>query len=460
MNPEAQHLVVLGAAGNLTSRLLLPGLGRLLAGDPSREVELWGVGREPMEAAAWGARVSSALVRGGASEDLAIDVASKSRFISLDVTDLEDLRGLIHQLPDRNRTVIYFALPPHITEEVCRKLRDLAAEEDLGNLRLALEKPFGENLAEARNLNAVLAEFRREDQVFRVDHFLGDSQVLNLLALRFANRLFEPIWSSAHVESIYIVADETIALEGRAGYYDGAGALIDMLQSHLLLVLAIITMEEPARLEPRVVHDLMAHVLSVTQVKDFSPTASSRRARYTAGTVGGREIPDYAQETGVDPARETETLAELDLEIASRRWSGVPIRLRSGKALAKDRRQITLTLQPVAFAPHGMGGYPPANALTIDLNPDEITVRIVTNKGGSKFRLGTEDLNAALGERTLAPYSEVLTGILDGNHLISVRGDIAEECWRICEPVLDAWRRSEVPLEEYEAGSAGPPSWS
>lgn len=460
MSQDCQTLVVLGASGNLTSRLLLPGLGKLLAGDEARQVDVWGVGREPMEAAAWGARVSSALVRGGCSEDRAIEVASTSRFLTLDVTDPDHLSDLLGRLPDRDRTVLYFAVPPRVTEQVCRQLLAVSAHHDLGGLRLALEKPFGENLEHARELNALLGQFRSEDQVFRVDHFLGDSQVLNLLALRFANRLFEPIWSSAHVERIYIVADETIALEGRAGYYDGAGALIDMLQSHLLLVLALVTMEEPARLEPRVVHDLMSHVLSVTQVRGGDPVNASRRARYTAGTSQGRQVPSYVDEPGVDPSRETETLAELNLEIASRRWSGVPIRLRSGKALGRDRRQVKLILKPVEFAPHGMGGYPPANALTINLTPDEITVRIVTNQGGGRFRFGTADLQAALGEKALTPYSEVLAAILDGNPLISVRSDLAEECWRICDPVLEAWRKGAVPMDEYPAGSDGPEAWS
>ena len=232
-----------------------------------------------------------------------------------------------------------------------------------------------------------------------------------------------------------------------------------MLQSHLLLVPALVTMEEPAQLEPRIVHDLMLHVLSVTRVRDDDPARSSRRARYTAGTSRGRPVPSYADEEGVEPGRQTETLAELDLTIASRRWSGVPIRLRSGKALAREVRQVVLTLKPVEFAPHGMGGYPPANVLTIDLTPDEISVQIVTNQGGGHFRLGTVELQAAVGERALAPYSEVLAAILDDNPLISVRGDLAEECWRICDPVLEAWRAGLVGLDEYPAGSDGPDWW-
>lgn len=459
VSAERQTLVVLGASGNLTTRLLLPGLGMLLTGQPDRQVDVWGVGRDPMAPGAWAARVTSALMRGGCSEERATELAASSRYLTLDVTDLDDLRSLLDDLPDRDQAVLYCALPPRVTETVCRRLVNINALDGLGGLRLALEKPFGENLEDARALNALVSRFRSDDQVFRVDHFLGDSQVLNLLALRFANRLFEPIWTAAHVERIDIIADETLALEGRAGYYDGAGALVDMLQSHLLLVLSLVTMEEPAQLEPRVVHDLMRHVLSVTRVRNDDPWASSRRARYTAGVSNGRPVPSYVDEQGVDPGRMTETLAELDLEIASRRWSGVPVRLRSGKALAREMRQVVLTLKPVEFAPHGMGGYPPANVLTIDLTPDEISVQIVTNQGGSHFRLGTVELEAAVGEKALAPYAEVLAAILDGNPLISVRGDLAEECWRICDPVLEAWRSGGVPMDEYAAGTGGPDWW-
>lgn len=456
MTEHPQRLVVLGALGDLTKRLLLPGLGMLLATDSEREVEVWGVGRDALPPTAWGAKVGNALVRGGCDDERAEAVVGASHYVQADITTREGIDTLLAALPDRDSTVLYFAVPPEVARIACEHL---SQRGDLGDLRLALEKPFGNSLTAAREFNALLADFRSEDQVFRVDHFLGDSQVLNLLALRFANRLFEPIWKAAHVAGVEITADETLALEGRAGYYDRAGALIDMVQSHLLLVLALVTMEEPARLEPRQVHDLMAHALSVTQVAGGDPVRSSRRARYTAGTSRGRELPAYRDEDGVDPGRDTETLVELDLEIANRRWSGVPIRLRSGKALGRDLRRIAITLRPVEFAPHGMGGYPPANVLAIDLNPDEISVEIVTNQGGGRFRLGTVNLEAAVGKTSLAPYAEVLAAVLDGNRLISVRGDIAEECWRICAPVLDAWRADAVPMDEYPAGSGGPSHW-
>lgn len=456
MTGHPQRLVIVGASGDLSERMLLPGLGMLLATDTGREVEVWGVGREPLDPAAWSVTVHRALARGGCGDDRARAAAAASRYLRADLTRREGVEALLAELTDYDSTVLYLAIPPAAARKVCEHLAGCA---ELGDLRLALEKPFGDSRSAARELNALLATFRSEQQVFRVDHFLGDAQVLNLLALRFANRIFEPVWSAAHVERVEITANETLALEGRASYYDKAGALVDMIQSHLLLVLALVTMEEPARLDPRLVHDLMLHALSVTQVAGGDPVRSSRRARYTAGTSRSRAVPAYRDEDGVDPGRDTETLVELDLEIANRRWSGVPIRLRSGKALGADSRQVVITLRPVEFAPYGMGGYPPANVLTINLNPDEISVEIVTNQGGGRFRLGTAELDAALGPASHGPYAEVLAAILDGNHLISVRGDLAEECWRICEPVLAAWRAGTVPMDEYPAGSAGPAHW-
>ena len=354
-----------------------------------------------------------------------------------------------------NSTVLYFALPPSVTRSVC----EILATRDLGGLALALEKPFGLSLDEARDLNRLLASFRAEEQVFRVDHFLGKAQVLNLLGLRFANQLFEATWDNRYVERVEIIADETLALEGRAGYYDHAGALVDMHQSHLLLMLALVVMEEPARIDALELRDLMVHALRATRLTD-APERASRRARYTAGRVGGEDVPAYVDEPGVDRDRETETLAELDLVVDSRRWAGVPFLLRSGKALGSDARRIVVHYRPLAHVPIGLTGRPPANRLVIELSPDRLDLRIATSTGGDAFDVAESTLSADLGDNPLRPYGEILAAVLDRDPLLSVRGDVAEECWRICDPVLAAWRADEVPLEEYPAGSNGPAPWA
>ena len=198
-----------------------------------------------------------------------------------------------------------------------------------------------------------------------MDHFLGLSTVLNIVGLRFANRLLEPVLNSTHVESVEIVWDESLGLEGRAGYYDHAGALVDMIQSHLLQVLSLLTMEAPAAINARDFRDEKAQVLRATRILDGDARASSRRARYTAGAVEGRELPDYAAEGGVDPARETETLAEIVVGVENWRWSGVPFMLRSGKALGNPRKEAVFTFRthpaparrtgPARTAPTGCG---------------------------------------------------------------------------------------------------------
>ncbi len=442
-------LVILGASGDLTKRLLLPGLGTLLAAQPERRVRVWGSAMDDLPD--WSDRLRKALTDGGAPPEAVDRVASDTRYLRLDVTDGEDVDRLLEAIPDLDDAVLYFALPPAISEKTCA----LLAERDLGGLRLALEKPFGTDLESARDLNDLLTSFRTEDQVFRVDHFLGEAQVLGLLGLRFANRLLEPLWRGEHVERVEIRADETISLVGRAGYYDSAGALRDMLQSHLLLVLALVAMEAPARIDALEMRDLMAHALRATRLAG-EPAQASRRARYTAGTVAGGQVPSYVDEPGVDPDRGTETLAEMDVRVDTARWAGVPFRLRSGKAMAADDWRIDLWLRPVAHLPGGLGGHATPNRLSINLLTGQIDVWVTTNSAADTFELESTQLRATVGPSRVRPYGEVLAKVLDADPLLSVRGDMSEECWRICTPVLTAFDAGEVPLEEYPAGTTGP----
>lgn len=448
-------LVILGATGDLTGRLLLPGLGTLLSTQPERAVAVVGAAKAPMPQARWQALVRRSLAAGGCPDGPAAAIVERTRFEAVDAADGQALTALVARID--GPVVLYFALPPAVTERACAALATTGLPD---RVRLALEKPFGSDLVSARALNRTLAGFRDEEQLFRVDHFLGESQVLNLLGLRFANRVFEPLWNAQHIERVEIVADEQLGLEGRAGYYDRAGALVDMIQSHLLIMLTVFAMEEPAAIDATEMRDLMAHTLRATTLWD-DPAACSRRARYTAGTVDGRELPDYTAEPGVDPARDTDTLAEVTVRIRSQRWAGVPFTLRSGKALARDRRVIAVHFRPLPHVPQRLGAAAPANLLRIDLAPDRLTLDITTNGGGrDKFALDRTSMTAALGESAIRPYGEILGGILDADPLLSVRGDVAEECWRVVDPVRSAWRDGRVPLAEYPAGSDGPPEWN
>lgn len=440
-------LVILGASGDLTSRLLLPGLGSLLVTHPERTVRLVGVGRDAMTDQDWRQRIHLALSAAGVTPECLAAIEQTASYVVADVTAPGDLRRLIELTPPD--ATWYFALPPAVTIGACTRLAGLELPE---NLFLALEKPFGTDHASARSLNELLRSLVPEERIFRVDHFLGEAMVLNLLGLRFANRIFEPVWNAVNIDRVEILADETLALEGRAGYYDRAGALVDMLQNHLMSIFAMVAMEEPARIEPTELHDLMVHLLRAAHV----PDGGSRRARYTAGTIRGRAIPSYVEEEGVDPARGTETYAELTLHVRNSRWAGVPFTLRSGKALAEHRWAIVLHLKPVAHQISGMRDVAVPNVLTLGLDPATITLGITTNGAGSTFALENTRLHADLAGSPVMPYGEVLRCVLDRDHILSVRGDIVEEAWRIIDPVRAAWRGGAVPMEDYPAGSAGP----
>lgn len=450
-------LLVLGAGGDLTSRLLLPGLGSLLAIEPQRRVTVVGADREELSEADWQDKVRTALatITDPAMPAEALEaVVTGSAYHQVDLLEPDQLDGLLASID--GPPVIYFALPPQITSKVCALLEQRDLPE---GTRLALEKPFGHDLDSAIALNAQLLKVVPEDHIFRVDHFLGVNTVLNLLGIRFANRLLQPLWSAEHIERVDISYDETLALEGRAGYYDKAGALVDMIQSHLLQVLALFALEAPAALTATEVHPLKAQVLRATHLWNDDPVTASHRGRYTAGTLDGRQIPDYLAEEGVDPALDTETLAEVVLEVRNARWRGVPFVLRSGKALGTAAKQVVVTFRAPSFVPTGLADTPTPDRLILELKPGAVTLDLSINAEGDPFALEQKELRAELGKARMTPYGEVLAGIFDGDPLLSIGGDVAEDCWRIVAPVLDAWRAKQVPMDDYAAGSAGPEGW-
>ncbi|GIJ24168.1 glucose-6-phosphate dehydrogenase [Micromonospora lutea] len=446
-----QTLLVLGASGDLTGRLLLPGLGRLMATGAVPGLRLIGSGMDSWDDERWRRRVADSFETAGATGPAESAVIRETRYVPADVTREEDLRSLLSRCT--GPLVIFFALPPLVT---ARSAAALARVGVPPGTRLMLEKPFGVDRISARSLNELLATLVPEDQVHRIDHFLGKSTVLNLLGLRFANRIFEPVLNSSHVACVDIVFDETLGLEGRAGYYDGAGALVDMVQSHLLQVLALLTMDPPPTLQAQELRGRKSQVLRATKLWRDDPAQASRRARYTAGEIDGRRLPNYADEPGVDPGRGTETLAELVVTVDTWRWAGVPFRLRSGKAVDAVRKEAVITFKQPTRVPDGLTGYERPDRLRIGFGPDRLGLDLNINGPGDPFELDRVKLTADFGPGDLPAYGEVLRGAFDGDPTLSVRADVAEECWRIVEPVLAAWKAGTVPLQEYQAGSAGP----
>lgn len=451
-SPAHPTLVILGASGDLTQRLLLPGIGTLLATQPERGLTLIGVDRED-RGAEWAELVRTRLEEQEVPAATVERVLADLRFEQVDLLQGTQLADLVGGL--EGPVVLYFALPPAVTMAACEQLRGADLPSDL---RLALEKPFAEGAESAAEFNAQLLQLVPENQIFRVDHFLGVATLLNFIGMRFSNRILEKVWNAEDIAMVEITYDEDLALEGRAGYYDTAGALRDMHQSHLLQVLAIVAMEPPARIDADELRDLKAHVLNATRLWGDDPVVASRRARYTAGVIGDREVPDYTAEEGVDASRGTETLAQVVVEVQTNRWTGVPFVLRSGKALGEKAKEVRITFRDVRHLPEGLTGQQGPDQLVVSLKPGPVELHLTMN-ATDPTRIEQKVLTTTVGEPELLPYGEVLAGILDGDPLLTVRGDNAVQSWRIIEQVLGAWECDEVPLEEYAAGSAGPAGW-
>ncbi|MEV0720081.1 glucose-6-phosphate dehydrogenase [Asanoa sp. NPDC050611] len=448
-----QQLAILGGTGDLTARYLLPGLAALRAvGELGDGFRLVAVGREDWTDDAFRQWAADALDQHAPDAPASAKraVVTASRYQQANVTDPASMSAVV---ADGQPVAAYLALPPSLFPAAVSALH--AAGTAAGST-VVLEKPFSEDLAGATELNRLLAVLYNEQDVFRVDHFLAMSTVQNVLGTRLANRVLEPIWNSAHIAAVDIVWDETLALEGRAGYYDGVGALKDMVQNHLLQLLCLTAMEPPISLGDRDLRDRKVDVLRSVRPLTLEQTVNrSRRARYTSGRIGDRAVRAYADEDGVDPAHRTETFAELHLELDNWRWAGTKFRLRTGKALGLDRKEIAVRFRPVPHLPFEHQGPARPNVLRFGLEPENVTLEL-TGTGQQPDTLAPLDLTASLVPAELPAYGRLLLDVLNNNSALSIRADEAELAWQVVTPVLDAWSKDLVPLHEYAAGSDGP----
>ncbi len=448
------RLAIFGGTGDLSARYLLPGLVALrAAGQLTDQFELTCADRGERTNDQFQSWVSAQLDRYADAwpVDAGKAIAASASFRRADITQVADVASIISG--DDRPVAVYLALPPALFSRAVDTLHEAGLPP---GSRIVLEKPFGVDLASAIELNRLLADVAPEDAVFRVDHFLAMTTVENVLGSRLANRVLEPLWNSAHISEVEIVWDERLTLEGRAGYYDGAGALKDMVQNHLLQLLCLVAMEPPISLGERDLRDRKVDVLrSVRPLTDNDVRHRTRRGRYGAGRIGDHEIPAYRDEEGVDPNRGTETYAEMDLELDNWRWAGTKFRLRSGKALGDDRKEVTVHFRSVPHMPFGHSGDVLPNILRFGLDPETLTLDL-TGTGARARTFAPLRLTAQLATPELPPYGRLLLDVLNGDPALSIRGDEAEESWRVVAPVLSAWSRNLVPLREYPAGSDGP----
>ncbi len=331
-------------------------------------------------------------------------------------------------------------------------------------MRVIIEKPFGTTLEEARELNRRVLAIFDETQVFRIDHYLGKETVQNMMAFRFANGMFEPLWNRNYIDSVQITAAEDIGIGSRAGYYDSAGALRDLIQNHMLQLLCHVAMEPPVSFTAEDVRNEKVKVLqAIPPPSDGELAEIAVRAQYGAGHAGGEDVPGYLEEEGVPEDSSTETYAALRLEVDNWRWAGVPFYLRTGKRLARKVTEIAVTLKPVphlAFSQQGSLGVQP-NQLVLTLQPNEgVSLRLGAKIPGTRMIIRPVSMEFLYGTAFLSQspeaYERLITDAMRGDATLFTRNDEVEAQWRICDPILKTWKSTPGPLPKYEAGSQGP----
>ncbi len=451
-----RQLVIFGASGDLATRYLFPALIHLVEAELApNDLSILALSRKEWSTAEYRQFVENKLKNHiGDFEGKSIEnIFSKLQYKK--ITDTGDYIQIKHALGSSNGPCIfYLALPPSVFAPTIQALGQLHLHDDS---RVIVEKPFGQDLGTAQKLNGILKETFSEHNVLRIDHFLGKQTVKNILGFRFANRLFEPSWKNHHIERVEITWDETLALEGRASYYDSSGALKDMIQNHLLQLLCLVGMEPPLSFRARDFRDQKVNLLrAVRQMSAEEVEQYTVRARYTAGTMDDKGIPAYVDEEGVDPERETETFAQVTLWIDNWRWAGVPFILRSGKALAQDRFEIAVYFREVPYLAFETKTCPPPNVLRMQLNPDRIGITVNLNGPGEPFDLEEFELKTELVKQEIPAYGHLLLEALEGEPTLFIRDDEVEEMWRIMDPIAMAWKKGRVKLKTYPAGSSGP----
>ena len=362
--------------------------------------------------------------------------------------------------------VFYLSTAPQFFPVIAGALGDAGlSEHEEVETRIVIEKPFGYDLDSARKLNSQLLEVFDESQIFRIDHYLGKETVQNLWALRFANALFEPVWNRNYIDNVQITAAEDIGIEGRASYYEGAGALRDLVQNHMLQLLALLTIEPPSSFEANRLRDEKVKVLEAIvppAIKDVRNIAI--RAQYGPGVVGGHRVPGYREEEGVAPDSRTETYAALRLEVSNWRWAGVPFYLRTGKRLSRKVTEIVVTLKPVphlAFQSRGSVGVQP-NQIILTVQPDEgVSISLGAKIPGPRMRIRPVIMEFRYGTSFMSEspeaYERLILDAMRGDATLFTRNDEIEALWGIIDPILTAWKEDKnSPIRQYPAGTAGP----
>jgi glucose-6-phosphate 1-dehydrogenase len=477
LRPQPAVLVVFGAGGDLTRRKIVPALYNLFLDRwlPER-FALAGIDRLPMNDEQFRDHLRQGVDehsrRGKTVDELWKKFASAISYLSGDFNDRQLFARLGEQLAGYDKSwnvaathAFYLATPPTVIELLARQLSGARLTANVERSRLVVEKPFGHDLASARALDQTLDSLMKEAQVYRIDHYLGKETVQNILALRFANSIFEPIWNRRYIDQVQITVAEELGVEHRGGYYDHAGCLRDMIQNHLLRLVTLVAMEPNVTFEADEIRNKTVDVLrAIRPIPPDQVDQFAVRGQYGPGTARGQRVPGYREEQGVDPQSSTETYAALKLFVDNWRWQDVPFYLRSGKRLAATVSEVVIHCRPV---PHR--SFPPSavrqwrsNRLSIRIQPQEgISLGFQAKQPGLGMQLQPVDMRFSYrgGFRGPIPeaYETLLLDLLLGDRTLFLRADQVEYSWAVVDPLLQAWGSWPAPdFPNYEAGSWGP----
>jgi glucose-6-phosphate 1-dehydrogenase len=466
----ATRLLLFGATGDLSQRMLLPSLFALHAeGLIAPELRIVGTARSPLDDEAFRVNAAKALETYLPAEtkkpEAMASFLERLHYVPLDASQPDGFAALATALNGAadQPTAIYLSTAPSLFGSTIAGLQ--SAGLDGPNVRIGLEKPLGHDLASSAVINDAVAAAYPEDRTFRIDHYLGKETVQNLLALRFGNRLFEPLWNAEGIEHVQITVSETVGLEGRVSYYDGVGALRDMLQNHMLQLLALVAMEPPAAFGPAAVRDEKVKVVrSLRPIDRASAASHSVRGQYTNGAVGGKAVPGYVDELGKPST--TETFVAVKAYVDNWRWHGVPFYLRTGKRLPNRHSEIYIQFRQV---PHSIfsnrGAVLQPNKLIIRIQPEESISLLVMAKepgldrDGIRLREVPLDLSlmtAFAGFRRRIAYERLLLDLIEGDPTLFVRRDEVEAQWEWIDAIRDGWDAANVTPRPYSAGTWGP----
>jgi glucose-6-phosphate 1-dehydrogenase len=476
--PHAEPCVVVifGATGDLTKRKLMPALCRLTDQGCLEKVRIVGVGRNPMTDDEFQTLVHDALHDSKKTEHLDEETwqefSQRLHYMSgeLDAESTyqqvaERVEQLASEGASRNH-LFYLATPPSLFSTIVKHLGDAGlANEDGHWSRVIIEKPFGRDLESAKALNATVAAVFKESQIYRIDHYLGKDTVQNILVFRFGNSMFEPIWNRNYVDYVEITAAESLGVGSRAGYYEDAGALRDMVANHLLQLLTLTAMEPPVAFDADNVREEKVQVLrSIRRMKPEQVEERTVRAQYGPGEINGEVVKGYKEEEGVKPGSTTETYAAVEFHISNWRWSGVPFYVRTGKRLARQLTEVAVHLKrtPQAlFARTPVDEIEP-NVIVLRIQPNEgITVTFGAKRPGFEMLTNTVHMDfcyqTAFGVESPDAYEMLLLDVMRGDATLFIRSDEAEAQWRLITPIEEAWASQNVKeLPVYAAGSDGP----